>query len=339
MAEGNAEDAAVHLRGEPDHPGDVILRRFPEVLGGQMLSGDEINHSGRRQLAQWITAPDNPRTARVMVNRVWQHHFGSGLVKTPNDFGVRGIPPTHPELLDWLASRFIEDGWSIKHLHRTIMLSRTYQLSSSVHDRDQEQRSDPDNERYWRFNRQRLDAESLRDTLLLLSGDLDLEMPRQPHPFPGSEKWEYTQHHPFRDSYDSNKRSVYLMMARLNARPFFTTFDGADPNASTSSRDSSVTAVQSLYLLNGEFLQQQADKLAARILMLSDDHDQRISAAFELMVGRPPLDSEYQSVTQWMREMDGRLHESEESSDVREHETWTAFIRSILRTNEFLYVD
>ena len=130
MAEGNAEDAAVHLRGEPNNLGDVIPRRFLEVLGGQMLSGDECQTQRAIAIGPVADCTDNPLTARVMVNRIWQYHFGTGLVKTPSDFGVRGLPPTHPELLDWLASRFIADGWSMKKLHRRIMLSRTYQLTS-----------------------------------------------------------------------------------------------------------------------------------------------------------------------------------------------------------------
>jgi hypothetical protein len=339
MSEGSVGDAAVHLRGEPDKPGDVIPRRFLEVLGGQMLSGEEAKQSGRLQLAQWLSGENNPLTARVMANRIWQYHFGTGLVKTPSDFGTRGLPPTHPELLDWLASRFIADGWSMKKLHRRIMLSRTYQLSSQGAENSVAIQADPNNDLHWRFNRQQLDAESLRDTLLLLSGELETELPRQPHPFPPADKWEYTQHHPFRDSYDTNKRSVYLMMARLNASPFFTTFDGADQNASTSVRDSSVTTVQSLYLMNDRFVHARAGQLAARLLKSGEGRDTRLSFAFELILGRPPTEVERQNVTQWMLSMNDEFEASESATDVREQETWTAFARAMLRTNEFLYVD
>ncbi|EMI20003.1 protein containing DUF1549 [Rhodopirellula maiorica SM1] len=344
MSEGDAGDAAVHRRGEPQQHGDVIARRFLEVLGGQVLPAEETRQSGRLSLAMWLTAADNPLTARVMVNRIWQHHFSVGLVQTPSDFGIRGSPPTHPELLDWLASRFIADGWSIKQMHRRIMLSRTYQLSSRGDDNTVAIQIDPNNDWHWRFNRQRLDAESLRDTLLMLSGELDLSMPREPHPFPPSDKWKYTQHHPFRDVYDSNRRSVYLMMARLNARSFFTTFDGADPNACTSQRDSSVTTVQSLYLMNDPFVHDRAEKLAVRLLHDDADSGARMVRAFELILGRPPTDTERIDITQWMRSMNDVLKQSAgmqsaKSKDDRERETWTAFIRSMLRTNEFLYVD
>ena len=284
-----AIDANVHLRGEPDQPGELVPRKFLDLLGGQRLNDEESKQSGRLQLAHWLTDPSNPLTARVMVNRIWQHHFGAGLVPTPSDFGLRGQPPTHPELLDWLATRFIESGWSIKQMHRLMMNSRVYQLASiegSIDDVEPEQpvadayRVDPNNELLWRYQRRRLDAESLRDSLLALSGELDLSPMIEPHPFPPVEKWQFTQHHPFRDSYDSNRRSVYLMTARLNARPYFNSFDGADRNASTAVRDSSVTTVQSLYLLNNDFVHQMATGFADRLIRESSIDEARLQRSF-----------------------------------------------------------
>ena len=177
VVDGLADDAPLHIRGEPKQPGDVIPRKFPDLLGGQRLTEAQARHSGRLQLAQWLTDRQNPLTARVMVNRIWQNHFGAGLVKTPSDFGTRGQMPTHPELLDWLAMRFMESGWSIKHMHRLIMNSRVYQLDSKMDENSDISRqslaTDPESDLRWRFSRRRLDAESLRDTLLVLSGDLD----------------------------------------------------------------------------------------------------------------------------------------------------------------------
>ncbi len=339
MAEGRANDAYVHVRGEPKQRGDVIPRRFPEVLGGYMLSVEDARQSGRIQLAEWLTAGNNPLTVRVMVNRIWQYHFGSGLVKTPSDFGKRGLPPTHPELLDWLASRFIEDGWSLKSLHRRIMLSRTYQLSSQCDESLRAAQRDPDNKLHWRFNRQRLDAESLRDTLLQMSDELDRVMPREPHPFPPSDQWQYTQHHPFRDSYDSTKRSVYLMMARLNARPFFTTFDGADQNASTANRDSSVTTIQSLYLMNDPFVHACAEKIADRLMSHTNSTEARISHAFELLLGRPPENAELQNAHEWIEQLEQEFEVHPENTEHNAREIWSAFVRVMIRTNQFLYVD
>jgi hypothetical protein len=325
-----------------------VPRRFPEILGGQTLTESESQQSGRLQLANWITDPKNPLTARVMVNRVWQYHFGSGLVKTPSDFGVRGTPPTHPELLDWLATRFIEDGWSLKKLHKRIMLTSVYQLGdverspASFESREAWLRAtkvDPSNHYHWRFNRHRLDAEELRDTLLTLSGELDNSMLTEPHPFPPVEKWDFTQHHPFRGVYDSNRRSVYLMTARLNSRPFFTTFDGADRNASTPKRDSSVTTVQSLYLLNDEFVHKRAEAFAKRLERETSNDAARLDRAFLLTFARPPTDHEREQTTAWLELLRKQLEMSGIPAAERDQQVWSALARVLFRANEFLYVD
>ena len=344
VVDGVAGDAPLQIRGEPQQPGDVIPRKFPDLLGGQRLTQAQARHSGRLQLAQWLTDRENPLTARVMINRIWQDHFGAGLVKTPSDFGARGQPPTHPELLDWLAMRFMESGWSIKHMHRLMMNSRIYQLDSTAGGSDDNRQpglaADPENALRWRFSRRRLDAESLRDTLLLLSGDLDGTKMNEPHPFPAAEKWEYTQHHPFRDSYDSNRRSVYLMTARLNANSFFTTFDGADRNASTSKRDSSVTSVQSLYLLNNEWVHQRAALFAQRLIRERDNDEARLRLAFELALGRPPSSEDTEIAKTFMQTIRPKLATDEETSQAAvDSECWTSFARALFRTNEFLYID
>ena len=339
VSEARAADAALQIRGEPKKPGEVVPRGFVELLGGQSLSDDEAKQSGRRQLADWLTDRRNPLTARVMVNRIWQFHFGSGLVPTPSDFGHRGQPPSHPELLDWLATRFLKDGWSIKSMHRLIMNSRVYQLDSKAVADGQAALLDPDNRLRWRFNRHRLDAESLRDTLLLLSGELDSSMMTEPHPFPPVDKWQFTQHHPFRDSYESNRRSVYLMTARLNTRPFFTTFDGADRNASTAVRDSSVTTVQSLFLLNNEFTHQRADKFAVRLLSEASSDTDRLKLAFELATGRLPTTNEQAATGEYFQRLKRVLESSQPTAQNIDHELWSSFARSLFRTNEFLYVD
>ena len=239
--------------------------------------------SGRLQLARWLTDPDTVAgrlLARVIVNRVWQGHFGYGLVRTPNDFGVRGTPPTHPELLDYLARRLIDSGWSLKELHREIVLSRVYRLASKISvgagagasPNGEEpatsaaaEELDPSNRWLWRQSRRRLDAESLRDALLMLSGKLNATPPGKPHPFPPELEWTYSQHKPFSDIYEHNYRSVYLMRKRMKSRPYFTIFDGADTNATTARRDESVTSSQSLFMLNNELVHETADSLAAKM--------------------------------------------------------------------------
>ena len=198
-----------------------------------------------------MTRPGHPLTARVLVNRVWQHHFGRGIVATPSNFGLRGEPPTHPELLDWLAARFVADGWSIKALHRRIVTSRAYRRSSR-HD-PANAAKDPGNRSLWRFDRSRLDAESLRDAMLAVSGTLDLSRPGT-HPFPPIERWRWTQHSPFKEVYPTDRRSVYLMTQRLQKHPYLALFDGPDTNTSTEARTRATVPLQALYLMNNPWV-------------------------------------------------------------------------------------
>ncbi|MBL9123992.1 MAG: PSD1 domain-containing protein, partial [Planctomycetaceae bacterium] len=235
VGEGEPNDVPVQTRGEPAQPGEVVPRGVPKILelGGPLVVPP--GHSGRRELAQWITRADHPLTARVFVNRVWQHHFGQGLVSTPSNLGLRGALPTHPELLDWLAQRFVTEGWSLKPLHKLILTSATYRLASLDDATNFE--LDPANQYYWRYPRRRLDAESLRDTLLAASGKLDFARPG-PHPFPAFKEWNWTQHSPFKAVYPSNHRSVYLMTQRIQRQPYLSLIDGHDTNHSTDLRTS-----------------------------------------------------------------------------------------------------
>src|SRR5262249_33547001 len=188
VSEGKAFDAKIQKKGDPKNPGDSVPRGFLTVLGGQTLPPDEKG-SGRRELAQWIT--ENALMARVMVNRSLEHHFGKGIVGTPNDFGARGEAPVNPELLDWLASRFRDSGYSIKAMHRLIMRTRAYRMASGYDTTNA--KIDPKNEYQWRFDRRRLDAEEIRDAMLAVAGDLDYGMGGQ-HPFPPEVTFKYTQH-------------------------------------------------------------------------------------------------------------------------------------------------
>ena len=211
----------------------VVPRGVPRfAIPGRRASQPAVSAqgSGRLELARWLTQPDNPLTPRVMVNRIWQHHFGRGIVATPSNFGLRGDPPTHPELLDWLAARFVAAGWSIKTIHREILLSQTYQLSSDLDPHDAA--LDPDDRWLWRFPRQRLDAESIRDAMLAVAGNLDENRPGL-HPFPPIETWHWTQHDAFKAVYPSNHAAVYLMTQRLVKHPYLAIFDGPDTNVST----------------------------------------------------------------------------------------------------------
>ncbi len=328
-------DAAVQIKGDPARTGDMVPRHFPAVLGGGPLP-DGIPSSGRRELAEWIVSPENPLPARVMANRVWQHHFGRGLVPTPNDFGKQGKPPTHPELLDHLATQFRTGGWSFKALHRMMMLSRTYR-QSSVRDA-QAIAQDPTHDWLSGFPRRRLDAEAIRDTLLFLAESLDFS-PAGAHPFPSQDTWDFTQHKPFKAVYDNRRRSVYLMTQRIQRHPYLAIFDGADPSTSTAARMTSTTPLQALFLLNDPLVHEQSQRIAARIVAQSSDAEVRVNFACELLFARPATADEIHAAQDFLTNADKLLRENETAADQIKTETWRAYLRGLLRLNEFVYLD
>jgi hypothetical protein len=330
-----SSNVPIQMKGDPAKPGDVVRRRFLTVLGGQELP-PEATTSGRRELAAWVVDRTNPLTARVMVNRLWLHHFGKGLVPTANDFGKQGKPPTHPELLDWLASQFIESGWSMKAMHRLIMLSRTYQLTSVRS--DEAVAKDVSNDLLSSFPRRRLDAESIRDALLVLGGNLETA-PKGPHPFPPQAEWKFTQHNPFRAVYDSHHRSVYLMTQRIQRHPYLAIFDGADPSASTAARTTSTTPLQALYLLNDQFVHEQSRAFASRILGAGTDDAGRLTFAYQTALGRPAHGSELEGGQQFLVAAREKLRASGTPAEELDTEAWQAMVRVIFRLNEFVYVD
>ena len=338
--EGTPADAPIHQRGEPDNPGPVVPRGVPQFLAGPNPPRIPPQASGRLELANWLTSPTHPLTARVIVNRIWQWHFGRGLVATPSDFGLRGAAPTNRELLDWLAARLIASGWSIKSLHRDIMLSETYQLASQPSSAEQAANAahDPDNLYHWRFNRRRLDAESLRDALLAASGQLDLARPG-PHPFPPVSEWRWTQHAPFKAVYDSPHRSVYLMTQRFARHPYLALFDGPDPNTSTGLRTSSIVPSQALYLLNNPFVTAQARGLADRLIASSPDAPARIELACQICWSRRPTSDEVQQALDYLTRLNQALHESNLSPAQLESEVWTSYARVLFASHEFSYID
>ena len=333
VQEGTPVNAHIQLRGEPRKLGDQVPRRFLEVLGGDPLpSGYE--GSGRRQLADWITRPENPLAARVLVNRIWQWHFGRGIVSTPSDFGFRGARPTHPKLLDWITAEFISSGWSIKHLHRVIMQSRTYQLSSI--NQSEALQVDPENKLLWRHARRPLDAESMRDAMLAVSGNLDQAEPG-PHPFPDVNTWGFTIHHPFHAVYESNQRSVYLMQQRNRRNPYLQLFDSADPNVSMGQRQATVTPTQALFLMNSRFVHEQANGLATRIVANSKTTEEGVQLAFELGHGRQPAKPDFNSAVEFVTKYSEKFPGQDQVAS--EQQAWAALARVILTSNSFLFVD
>ena len=302
-------DVKVHIRGRYDRLGKVVPRRFPGVLSTG--SEPEIREgSGRVELARWLTDVKNPLTARVMVNRIWQHHFGEGLVRTPNNFGKLGEAPTHPELLDHLAAQFMRSGWSIKAMHRAIMLSTAYQQSSKVS--DEAWKGDAENRLFSRMNRRRLDAEQIRDSLLVATGELDR-----------------TVRGPAVRDLGTPRRTLYVMTIRSDRSNYRMLFDAADPTAMIDKRIDSTVAPQALFLLNNPFMLARTRALAGRALKqeLPDD-GARVDWLYQTLFGRPATEAE-RGVAMRL------LHHG--GADARS--AWEAYCQVLLCTNEFVYVD
>ena len=317
VVDAKPKNDRLHLRGDPEKPGDEVPRRWLSILGGDTVPAE--SGSGRKELGDWIVK--SPLAARVMVNRLWEWHFGKGLVRSSNDFGARGENPTHPELLDWLAAKFVESGFSLKAMHRLILSSQVYQRASAS-----PAAADPDNRLLANFPRRRLTAEEMRDSLLTASGQLDLT-PAEAHPFPAEATWKFSQHNPFNAVYETNKRSAYLMVQRQRRHPFLSLFDGADPNATTAARQTTTVPTQALYFINDPFFHSQADALARKLSSQPDD-DTRITEAWRFLFQRKPTVAETQRTKAFLESYPG------EQAD-----KWTAQVRVLMASNEFLHVD
>jgi len=262
----------------------------------------------------------------VIVNRLWQWHFGAGIVRTPNDFGSRGEAPTHPELLEWLAARFEADGGSLKAFHRLVMDSAAYQRSGTAPGGAAAIERDPDNRLLGRMIPRRLSAEEIRDSLLVAAGTLD-PTPAEGHPFPPEATWGFSQHAPFVAVYDSPRRSGYLMVQRQRRHPFLALFDGADPNASTPQRQTTTMPTQALYFLNDPFFHAQAAKVVERV-GTDGEAAAGISRLYRLLFQRDPLPAEVDRARQLLAAYPGETGER-----------WSALVRVLLASNEFLYLD
>ena len=320
-------DSHIFLRGNASNPGEKVPRQFLKVLSPPDRRPFQTG-SGRLELAMAIVNPENPLTARVMVNRVWLHHFGNGLVRTPSDFGLRGEAPTHPELLDYLASQFMANGWSIKTLHRTIMLSETYQQQSQSHS-DGESK-DPENRWLWKMNRRRLDWESLRDSLLTVSGQIDFTMGGKSVPLLSE---------PF-----STRRSIYGFIDRQNLPGLFRTFDFVAPDSSAPQRLQTTVPQQALYLLNSSFIRQQTVALANRISSRqnsndSGDAEQRIQDLYELIYSRSPTTDEMQLGRNFLADVPPADLSTTAPALDGEFSLWQEYVQSLLLSNEFVFVD
>jgi hypothetical protein len=331
ISEGDSHDVAIQKMGDPTMRGAVAPRGFLQILGGARVPRSDQG-SGRRQLADWLV--DNPLAARVMVNRVWHWHFGRGLVASTSDFGARGTPPSNPELLDYLAVRFMESGWSVKSLHRLILLSETYQLSSE--NVAASAASDPDNHRHWRQNRGRLDAESISDSVRLLAGSLDLT-PGERHPFPRERTYFYRQHEPFQEFYENRKRAVYGMQQRFKKNEYLDLFDGPDGNLPLAERKATTTSLQALWLMNSEFLHQQSDAIAEQLRTAVADTAGRLVRVHQLILGRPPESP--QKSEEFLARLAAQHSTAGCQGALCDQRVWSSYVRSLLSSNAFLFVD
>jgi hypothetical protein len=313
------EDARIHIRGVVQNQGEVAPRGFLRVAMNGPAPTFPKNQSGRLQLAEWIANKDNPLTARVYVNRAWHWLLGDGLVRTVDNFGTTGETPSNPELLDWLAVRFVEDGWSTKKLVRTIVLSRTYRQASAGEAATVT--ADPENRLFGRTNRRRLEAECLRDTILTVSGKLTPEHIGPTFPATLASDYGFKQ--------TATCRSVYVPVFRNALPEIFEVFDFADPSTVTGRRNVSTVAPQALFMMNDPFVLAQAKYAAERLLAMPlPDDAARISRAYRLTLGRAPTDGERAVAVRFLADR-GRTPK----------ESWTALYQVLFASADFRYVE
>lgn len=311
----------IHLlnRGDPEQPKEEVIPAVLSTLGDVKLDKQTPEQQRRAALAEWIASRQNPLTARVMVNRIWQGHFGVGLVETPSDFGNNGMKPTHPELLDWLASEFIRSGWSVKHMHRLIVLSETYQQSSASNDQAAEK--DSDVRLLWRFPSRRLEAEAIRDSILSISGQLNLKMYGRGFDL-FDKRGGLSGFNPVETSTPENqRRMIYAHKVRREPEAVFGAFDCPDAGQSTAARTTSTTPIQALNLFNSRFTLDQSEAFAARVKKEGgDDIARQIHHAYQLALTRAPT-----------------VAELNDTSPIVEKYGLAVLCRALFNSNEFLF--
>jgi hypothetical protein len=322
--ESTPTELPIHIRG--NHltlAKEKVIRSVPEILANVVpLQEIPEKQSGRLQLAHWIVAPENPLTARVMVNRVWMWHFGQALMRSPSNFGLRAEEPTHPELLDYLANLLIQEGWSLKKMHRTIMNSSTYQMASDVEFPESQQYSqlDPENRLLWRRARRRLEAEPVRDSILFVGGALDTKMGgKAPH-------------------VNANRRAIYLPINRASLYEMFSTFDYVETANHIEQRPTTTVPHQALFLLNSPMVHDQATAIARRLIAEFETADARLRGLFRLLYARQPTEAELTRSVHFLETATSQLEAVSDPSE-RTVQTWAALCRSLIAANEFVYID
>ena len=313
-------DTAIHVRGSVHTLKEQVPRGFLSVVPVTQPPQIPAKQSGRRELGQWLSDPENPLPARVMANRTWHWLFGQGLVRTADNFGTTGESPSHPELLDHLARRFTQQGWSTKKLIREIVLSRTYRLSTTGD--PQATAADPENRLLSRMNRRRLDAECIRDAILHASGQIDLDARGGPG-YPATLASDFAYKH------TDTRRSVYSPVFRNALPDLFTAFDFPDPSTPTGRRDISTVAPQALFMTNNPFVIEQSRQAAARLLKETPSNQQdQITRAYRQTLGRPPNPQESTAIADFLKTTPGDAHEK-----------WSQIFQALFASIDFRYVE
>ena len=337
----NAPPTYILAKGVWDAPLDEVQPGVLSILDpapAKIAAPEGLNSTGRRSaLANWLTDPNNPLTARVMVNRIWQYHFGTGIVGTSSDFGVMGDRPSDPQLLDYLATAFVENGWSIKKMHRLIMLSSAYQQSSSY--QAEAAKIDPDNRLLWRFNRHRLEGELIRDSMLFAGGLLNPKMggPGVFPPIPEgvSNGSKYLSWEPEKDAAEADRRSVYVFVKRNLRYPMFEAYDFPDTSESCPRRFATVSPTQPLVGMNDALVRQWSGALANRVLNDSGlSPEQQVERAFRIVFNRPPNHEESREVLGFLDKQAAEIGGSQARA-----KAFVDFCQALLNSNEFLYVN
>jgi mono/diheme cytochrome c family protein len=334
---GAAADLPIHIRGSHWTLGATVPRRFLRAISGENQPPIGGQASGRLELAQWLTQKDHPLTSRVMVNRIWRWHFGRGIVPSVDNFGRLGEKPVNQPLLDWLALRFIDGGWSIKSMHRLILLSNTYQLSSDYQERGAE--LDPENTLLWRASRRRLEVEAIRDAIMAVSGGLDVTAGGSILKYKDRQYVANTSRRGDID-YDRPVRAVYIPVIRSSMYDVFRAFDLPDPSTPNGDRDSTVVAPQALFMMNGSVVLRHSRRMAESLLALSGVDDAgRIRDAYERALARPPSPSEVDRGLTFFAQVEQALRDRQKDDAERRILAWQSFCKALIATNEFIYLN
>jgi len=346
VADGAVEDLKIHIRGSYLTLGAPAPRGFPKILAGENQAPLPKKTSGRLHLARWMTRPDNPLTPRVMANRVWRWHFGHGLVRSTDNFGTLGERPTHPGLLDWLASELIRRDWSMKSLHREILLSSTFAMSTHFNQRAAT--ADPENRLQWRMDRRRLSAEEVRDALLFVGGMMDRRIGGSLMTVNNRAYVTGTGHNMKTDVYENTRRSIYQPVVRSALFDVFQAFDFADPSLPNGDRVTTTIAPQALFLMNSALVDNQSSAIAERVLALEGDEAFRLKTLYQSLLGRGPDTVETGQAASFLSEYRRAATEDDKTNnDVKDKaklasptiRAWRALCRVLLSSTEFVYAE